>query len=143
MIKQIEEEGYTILPEGVILSKRKQPMRFSVNHKGYARIGLMLKGKQRFFYLHVIIATKFCKKLPHHTQVNHKDGNKLNNAKDNLEWCTASENILHKYHGDIQGDITLYSKMKELRAIEMTYKQIAQSLNVSVATVFKHCKAGD
>ncbi|ATS93349.1 hypothetical protein mutPK1A2_p50 [Escherichia phage mutPK1A2] len=37
----------------------------------------------------------------------------------------------------------MYSKMKELRAVGMTYKQIAQSLNVSVATVFKHCKAGD
>lgn len=31
-------------------------------------------------------------------QINHKDGNKFNNHLSNLEWCTASENMIHCKH---------------------------------------------
>ena len=29
--------------------------------------------------------------------INHKDGNKLNNCVDNLEWCTNSYNVQHEW----------------------------------------------
>ena len=34
---------------------------------------------------------------PSDLQVNHMDWNKLNNNLDNLEYCTASENIRHSF----------------------------------------------
>ena len=36
--------------------------------------------------------------------VNHKDGDKLNNELDNLEWCTASENCIHAYITGLRPD---------------------------------------
>ena len=49
--------------------------------------------------LHRLVASlaHWMVKLPEHTEVNHIDGNKSNNLPVNLEWCTKSENQLHKY----------------------------------------------
>ena len=33
----------------------------------------------------------------HKVEINHKDGDKLNNRVDNLEWCTHSHNEKHSY----------------------------------------------
>jgi hypothetical protein len=48
--------------------------------------------------LHRLIALTFITKpSPDHIWVNHKDGNKLNNAPDNLEWTTVAQNIQHAF----------------------------------------------
>ena len=45
--------------------------------------------------IHRLVAQAF---LPNEKeQVNHKDGNKLNNHVDNLQWVTQSENMKHAY----------------------------------------------
>lgn len=57
------------------------------------------KGTDRNYLMHRLLMMTFhpddrdCKKL----QINHKDGNKLNNDLDNLEWCTPRENTVHAF----------------------------------------------
>lgn len=67
------------------------------NNRGYLRVGLCYKGKVRYDSVHRLVAETFIpnpKKLP---EVNHIDGDKLNNKVENLEWVTKGENQSHAY----------------------------------------------
>ena len=86
--KTIEGE---YLRKGKIL---KQPL----NKNGYPCVTIkLLDGSQKFITVHKLIATTFIPNPENKPQINHIDGNKLNNAVSNLEWCTVQENIIHAY----------------------------------------------
>lgn len=63
---------------------------------GYYSVTLNNKGKKRFT-VHRLVALAFIENPSNKDEVNHIDGNKLNNCYKNLEWCTKSENTLHAY----------------------------------------------
>ena len=65
-------------------------------NNGYAMVRLNLK----MYYVHRLVAIYFIKNYDNKTQVNHIDFNKANNHIDNLEWCSAKENMNH-YWGSI------------------------------------------
>lgn len=53
-------------------------------------------GTQLVIGLHRLLALTFIpNEDPERNHVNHIDGNKLNNAISNLEWCTLLENMIH------------------------------------------------
>ena len=49
------------------------------------------------FYAHRLVAENFIPNPNHLPIVNHKDGNKLNNNINNLEWASYSDNIKHAH----------------------------------------------
>ena len=53
------------------------------------------KANNRQLPVHRAIALAWVKNPQAATDVNHIDGNKNNNAAQNLEWCSRSENIRH------------------------------------------------
>lgn len=67
----------------------------SFTGSGYLFVGLSKNGIPYPKDVHRIVATHFIPNPENKKCVNHKDGNKLNNCVDNLEWCTYSENITH------------------------------------------------
>ena len=73
--------------------KKKQ----QISNTGYLRVGMTINGKQSMKSVHRLVAELYLEnpnKLP---QVNHKDGDRLNNTIENLEWVTASQNTKHSF----------------------------------------------
>lgn len=110
-------------------------------------------GKITNIKLHKLVAEVWLpKKNPEHTQVNHKDGNKANNHKDNLKWVTASENIQHAVQTKLKpkGDKLYNSSVTDEQVHEicrllqdnLTVKDIAERYNITKDAVRK-IRAGD
>lgn len=72
-------------------------------------------------------------------QVNHLDGDKLNNAVTNLEWSTASNNLIHAYETGLRSD-NRPVLIKDLTTGEInrfaTLNGAARALNVEGSHVF-------
>jgi len=67
------------------------------NYLGYIKVRLHKEGIRKEYSLHRIVAISFVLNIELKKEVNHIDGNKLNNAASNLEWCTRSENMKHAF----------------------------------------------
>lgn len=91
---------YYITADGDVYStKRGFPERLSgvVGKNGYKAFTFRNAGKDVRLTLHRLLASQFCEKPEGCDMVNHKDGDKLNNAIENLEWVTAGDNVRHAY----------------------------------------------
>ena len=72
----------------------------SKNKRGYLHVTFTKDGKRYDYRVQRLVAMTFLENPENKEQVNHIDGNKLNNCLFNLEWVTPEENIEHaKQHG--------------------------------------------
>ena len=97
-IKIPNVEGYYINKEGIVISNRMKNRYFILTP--YIRLGyLRYKIDNKSQPIHRLLAITFLDSnknvIKNKLEVNHKDGNKLNNSIDNLEWITKRENIHH------------------------------------------------
>ena len=104
-------DDYIITREGKIISKKRgdKEVKPQPNGKGYLRVHIAGK----MYFVHRLVAEKYVPNPDNKPQVNHKDGNKLNNNADNLEWVTNQENRDHAMKNGLhlQGEACSWTKL--------------------------------
>lgn len=113
-------ENYFVSNYGRIMNtKHRRLLKIRTNKYGYATVCLFKNGIRKYPQIHRLVAIAFLKnENSDKNQVNHKDGNKLNNNILNLEWVTASENQIHSYKNGLQ--------KKKFKGENQSAKQICQ-----------------
>lgn len=119
---------------------------------GYYNLRCGAKGEK--FQIHRLVAQYFVPNPENKSQVNHKDGNKLNNDYSNLEWVTPQENIRHMFDTGLWKRKETYkvsknenhylTKLNNEQVIEMrelyktgkfSYRQLGEKYGIHLATV--------
>lgn len=96
----------------------------TIGDVGYRSVTLRDHGKYLQTRLHTIVGEHFLDK-PKSDQklcINHKDGNKLNNYFENLEWVTLGDNVRHAVLTglmNLKGERHPHVKLTEAKVIEM------------------------
>jgi len=97
----LDSETGSEVPGRMVSSLGRVQSRRGIIHRGHlSRHGYYVtKVSSGVKRVHRLVALAFLGKPPteHHSQINHKDGNKGNNAVENLEYVTPSQNCLHYY----------------------------------------------
>ncbi len=87
------------------ISKRGEiPERIMCTHtskRGYKRAPLAKNGISKTYFIHTLVAVAFHTKSHPKHEVNHKDGDKLNNRSENLEWVSHKQNLKHASENDL------------------------------------------
>lgn len=93
--------AYSVSNFGAVRSNRRAPARILsdwAHTAGYRRIAL---GRNKYRYVHRLVATCFCPNPDGLPAVDHIDGNRENNHAGNLRWVTSKQNV--NYGGERHG----------------------------------------
>lgn len=132
---------------GRVKQKRREVIfKPTVRKHGYAEV-VLYGEKRRNYGVHRLVAITFIPNPNNKPQVNHIDGNKLNNHVSNLEWATAQEQADHAISLSLVnsvGENNPNSKLTKDQVLEIrslkgkfTHNELSKMFNVHPGAIQK------
>lgn len=139
---------YLISNKGVVLNawtgRRIKPW---VTRGGYEQVHLCTINGRVGKTIHSLVAKAFIPNPNNFYSINHKDGDKLNNSVNNLEYCSLGDNIRHAHKTGLvpsrKGSNCGSSKLTEeqvrdikvMLQTDISQKDISKLFNVEASTI--------
>ena len=105
----IDYPDYQISNSGKVKSlnynqTKKEKILINCFNGNYYHVRLSNKMRTKIYLVHRLVGIYFISNPLNLPQINHKDGNKLNNNDWNLEWTTQKENNIHAIKTGLMGE---------------------------------------
>lgn len=117
------KERYFVSNLGRVYDNKNKKILNQHTNKITGYVTVHLGGKNE--YVHRAVALTFIKNENNKPQVNHIDGNKTNNNVTNLEWVTASENVIHAAETGLRNDSTPLQQAARRKTGKVTGKKLS------------------
>lgn len=142
-----EDSRYEISKLGIVRNKQTKKIKSQyVSSTGYYMISISRNNKSNPYRVHRLIANNYMENPENKPSINHKDGNKLNNCIDNLEWCSHQENMTHAFktglanntgenNGMAKINIEIARNIKKMLRAKISQQKIADSFGISRSLV--------
>jgi hypothetical protein len=98
-LKQFRDTDYYVSDDGNVYRKwncgYKKMKQSKIQNRNYYRTALSINGKKVTYLTHRMVGECFIPNPDNKPEINHDDGNGLNNHISNLIWSTSIENMEH------------------------------------------------
>ena len=146
-------DNYYLSRYGICISMMRKSPRFVLPRKsiwGYLCFSLVVNGRPKGLSLHRALMTTYKYNKNHASlDIDHIDGNKLNNDFKNLRWVTRTEDIAnsiklglhvvgskHKMSKLVESEVEYILKNHKIYSYHKTNaKELADKFNVSIRTI--------
>lgn len=116
-----------------------------INSNGYLMVGFFTHPNRINVNIHRAMMETFVKNPNNYRDINHIDGNKLNNQLNNLEYCTSSYNIQHSFKTGLHKKFTnksIYKFDKNGKFLQKynSLREAAKDVGCNPANICTHLK---